>query len=144
MRRDYFTVEVTNVDSGGLPTLDIGYDGPTDELVGRLADATGEPLAARELDVAYRLQSDEAGVIGITNRVTGEFLVEVNATNTDVLAFIRAARDHGDDDDETRYRLRIHSDGDELLNHEKGTLLVYDVTGDLKRAESLIPSGVEL
>ncbi|WP_255195982.1 DUF5793 family protein [Halorarius litoreus] len=143
MRRDYFTVEVTNVDSAGIPSLDIEYDGPRDQLVGRLTDGTGDPLAAEELDVTYRLQSNERGVIGITNRVTGEFLVEVNADNEAVLAFIRAARDEGGDD-ETRYRLRIHHDGDELLSHEKGTLLVYDAGGDLRRSESLIPSGVEL
>lgn len=144
MRRDYFTAEVTNVDSAGLPVLDIEYDGPPDQLVGRLTDETGDPLDAGELDVAYRLQSNETGVISVTNRVTGEFIIEVNATNEDVLTFIKAAREQGADEDETRYRLTVTAGDDELLDREKGTLLVYDTDGDLRRSESLIPSGVEL
>lgn len=142
MRRDYFSLEVTDTDAGGLPTVHVEFDGPSEGLAGRLTDASGEPLDADEVDVAYRLQNDETGVFGVTNRVTGEFIFELNADNEVVLGFIRAARDHGNDD--ARYRITLSSDQERLFDHEKRTLLVYDDEGDLRRGDSLIPSGVEL
>lgn len=145
MRRDYFTLEVTNVDSSGVPTVRIDFDGPSDQLVGRLTDDGGAPRSADEIDVAYRLQGDGTGVVALTNRVTGEFILEVNASDHELLEFIRAARDHGADAPEAgRYRLLVSVDGDDVLDHDLGTLLVYDAGGDLRRADSLIPSGVEL
>ena len=83
--------------------------------------------------------------MGVTNRVTGEFMLELNAEAADVLAFIDAARDYGSGTDGSRrYRVRITVDGEPFLDHEKATLLVYEPDGDLLRAHSLIPSGVEL
>jgi len=150
MRRDYFTLDVANVDSSGMPTVHIDFEGPSEQLRERLTDAEGEPLDTDEIDVAYRLldpvDDDGAeGVVGITNRVTGEFMLELNAEAADVLAFIDAARDHGNGTDGSqRYRTRITVDGEPFLDHEKETLLVYEADGDLLRGHSLIPSGVEL
>jgi len=149
MRRDYFTLEASNLDSPGIPTVSIDFEGPADELVDRLTDAEGEPLSPDEIDVAYRLQGAIAespgGVVAVTNRVTGEFVLELNADSEDVLRFIDAAREYGSDrDEEHRYRIRVAVDGDQLLEEEKGTFLVYDADGGLVRQHSLIPSGVEL
>jgi hypothetical protein len=145
MRRDYFTLGVTDLDEG-LPTLRVDLEGPVDEFADRLHDEDG-PLPARAIDVGYRLldplEDDEAmGVLGVTNRVTGEFILELNAAAEDVLEFVRAARARQEDD--ARYRLRIVHDGDELAGYEKSTFLVYEPDGDLLRQHSLIPSGVEL
>jgi hypothetical protein len=149
MRRDYFTLEATNLDADGVPTVSIDFEGPVDELVGRLTDADGEPLTGESIDVAYRLQGpvDESptGVVAVTNRVTGEFILELNAAAEDVLAFVDAAREYGKEtDDEHRYRIRVAVDGEPRFEHEKGTFLVYDAAGELLRHHSLIPSGVEL
>lgn len=149
MRRDYFTLEASNLDSPGIPTVSIDFEGPADELVDRLTDADGTPLSPDEVDVAYRLQGPIAespdGVVAVTNRVTGEFVLELNADSTDVLRFVDAAREHGSEADEQhRYRIRVDVDGERLLEAEKGTFLVYDADGGLVRHHSLIPSGVEL
>lgn len=144
MRRDYFTLEVRGVDSSGLPTVAIDFNGPSDQLVGRLTDDAGEPLADEELDVTYRLRDDETGVASITNRVTGAYVLELNAEDEDVLEFIRAAREHGETDEGARYRVTVAIEGEQYLDLEKRTLLVYDADGELLRSESLIPSGVEL
>lgn len=149
MRRDYFTLDVRNVDADGPPTVEIDFDGPADQLTDRLT-AGGEPLAADELDVAYRLQdppeaTDATGVVGVTNRVTGEFILELNADAVDVFEFIDAAREFGkESEDGVRYRIAVAVDGDRLLDHGKGVFLVYDPDGELLRGHSLIPSGVEL
>ncbi|MFB6117687.1 DUF5793 family protein [Halosegnis sp.] len=149
MRRDYFTLEARNLDSPGVPTVAIDFEGPSDQLADRLTDEGGEPLAADEVDVACRLQGpiDESpeAVVSVTNRVTGEFILELNADSDDVLRFIDAAREYGKEtDDQHRYRIRVAIDGNHLLEQHKGTFLVYDADGGLLRQHSLIPSGVEL
>lgn len=148
MRREYFTLEVSDADTSGIPTIHIDFEGPSDQLAGRLTDGEGEPLDPDEIDVAYRLQAsadgDVDGVLAVTNRVTGEFILELNAGTDEVLEFIRAVREHGSDSDDRRYRLRLSIDGERSLDHRKGTFLVYDEDGGLLRKDSLIPSGVEL
>lgn len=149
MRRDYFALDVSRGDDG-LPTARIDYDGPTDQLADRLEGHEGERLHPDEIDVAYRLQGDEddetsTGVVAVTNRVTGEFIVELNADAETVFAFIGDAREYGNQSDgESRYVLTVAVDGEERFAAEKSTLLVYDAEGELRRGRSLIPSGVEL
>lgn len=155
MRRDYFdlTVEGVGDDADGppKPLVRIDFHGPEGLLRDRLSGADGDLLTAEETDVAFRLrepltEDDTAeGVVGVTNRFTGDFVLELNETADDVLPFIRAAREYGDAaDDEARYRVEIDVDGERLVSYEKSTFLVYDHEGNLLRGESLIPSGVEL
>lgn len=158
MRRDYFELDVRNVnwvDSGGEPSkplVRIDFHGPDGMLRERLTGVDGELLAAKETDVAFRLQGpheddpEAPGVVGVTNRVTGDFVLELNEEADDVLQFIRAAREYGRNsgDDDGRYRVEIRIDGEPLADYEKRTFLVYDADGNLLRRKSLIPSGVEL
>jgi hypothetical protein len=157
MRRDYFTLDVHDidwVDAGEEPTqplVRIDFHGPRESLVERLTTREGTQLPASEIDVAFRLvdslgDDDARGVVGVTNRVTGEFIIELNESAPDVLRFIRAAREYGRNTDagDGRYRVEISLDGDDFAVYEKGTFLVYDAEGNLLRSESLIPSGVEL
>lgn len=116
----------------------------------RLTGPDGDVLEARETDAALRLQGpledDTTGVVSVTNRITGEFILELNEDAEDVLQFIRAARGYGEDaaDDEGRYEVAITLDGDPFVSYDKRTFLVYDDEGSLLRQHSLIPSGVEL
>jgi hypothetical protein len=158
MRRDYFELDVKNiewVDGGGdpeKPLVRIDFQGPKTVLEGHLTDPTGSYLDASETDVAFRLQDslddpDATGVVGVTNRITGDFVLELNESAADVLTFIRAAREYGRtaaDADESRYRVEVSIDGEEAVVYEKRTFLVYDADGNLLRSHSLIPSGVEL
>ncbi|ELZ39169.1 DUF5793 family protein [Halorubrum tebenquichense] len=157
MRRDYFDLTVDGVgdgvDSRSPPLVRIDFHGPADLLRGRLSggesDGDDDLLTADEIDVAFRLREplDEAddpeGVVGVTNRYTGDFVLELNETATDVLPFIHAARDATEDGD-AQYRVEIDVDGERLVTYDKDTFLVYDHEGNLLRSESLIPSGVEL
>lgn len=157
MRRDYFELDVENVDwidedgEPEQPTVHIDFHGPADTLRERLAGSDDDFLEAEQTDVAFRLQDpledpDAAGVVGVTNRLTGDFILELNEEAENVLKFIRAAREYGKvtGGENGRYRVTIRSDGDPLLEYEKDTFLVYDADGNLVRRESLIPSGVEL
>jgi hypothetical protein len=156
MRRDYFELEVENVDwveAGGRPsqpTVHIDFHGPEEMLRERLTGHDGGLLDASETDVSYRLHDDveeeaATGVVAVTNRHTGDFVLELNQDADDVLRFIRAAREYGaSGDDEGQYRVHIDIDGERVVSYDKRTFLVYDPDGNLLRSESLIPSGVEL
>jgi hypothetical protein len=157
MRRDYFELDVSNVgwvDGSGSPekpNVVIDFAGAADELRERLTDNTGDLLDAGGTDAAFRLTDDvddpdASGVVSVTNRITGDFVLELNVDAADVLQFVRAARRYGEstDDGDGRYRVEIRVDDEELVVYEKATFLVYSSDGDLLRGHSLIPSGVEL
>ncbi|WP_435063971.1 DUF5793 family protein [Halobaculum sp. EA56] len=157
MRRDHFELDVEHVDwvdtdaDPEKPHVYIDFHGPEELLRERLTGTDEELLAAEETDVAFRLREDHErdpdaeGVVGVTNRITGDFVFELNERAEDVLRFIRAAREYGRaSDGDGRYRVEIDVDGEPLVAYEKDTFLVYDADGNLLRRESLIPSGVEL
>ncbi|WP_158057432.1 DUF5793 family protein [Halorussus halophilus] len=157
MRRDYFTLDVRNVDwveedgSAEKPTVLIDFEGPSSTLRERLTGTSDELLDAAETDVAYRLQGevddpDTTGVVSVTNRITGDFVLELNEDADDVLKFIRAAREYGkaSGDSDGRYHVEISINGEDLVAYDKSTFLVYNSDGHLLRQHSLIPSGVEL
>lgn len=132
------------------PTVSIDFTGPEPYLEKRLVDADGSDLTSTQTDASYRLQeplSKEAtGVLSLTNRITGDFILELNEPASTVLRFIRAARGYREatKSDEGRYEIVVNIDGTECLRLDKRTLLVYDNEGNLLRQHSLIPSGVEL
>jgi hypothetical protein len=156
MRREQFTLDVTNVAwingdyAPEMPCLRITFDGEPAALRSRLTDAHGEANNASEIDVTVRLQGDvdadeTAGVVAITSRVTGDYLLEVQIDATAVVTFTRAARRFGERSEGTsRYRVQLFADGEAVGDYEKRTLLVYSKDGDLLRHHSLIPSGVEI
>jgi len=146
MRRDYFTLGLRNVeeDADGRPTVHVEYHGPTDAFDARLTPDTA-------VDVGYRFQTpvddgDANGVFSITDRMTGEFVLEANADAEAVLRLVDAARAYGEraNESENCYSVHIEEDGERLFETDERTLLVYDNDGSLLRQHSLIPSGVEL
>lgn len=156
MRRDQFTVEITNhtwVETGDpprRPTLSISFSGDPTTLDRRLRTADAEAFGAAETDVSFRFKDrpddpEAAGVVALTDRVTGDYVLELNVVAEDVLPFITAARRYGEKTgDSARYRLRLLAVDEEVAAYEKGTLLVYSSDGELLRQHSLIPSGVEI
>ncbi|WP_251330367.1 DUF5793 family protein [Haloplanus pelagicus] len=157
MRRDHFELEAHNIDwvetgeTPAEPRVVIDFHGPEETLTDRLTDAEGDILEAGETDVTFRLQDsldspDATGVVGVTDRITGDFLLELNEDADDVLRFVRAAREYGQTtgDDGGRYSVVLQIDGEPVATYSKSTFLVYDANGSLLRSKSLIPSGVEL
>lgn len=156
MRRDYFTLDVRDhewVEDGGdpeRPNVIISFEGPASLLRDRITDDDGSVLDADDVDVTFRFQSDvesdeATGVVSVTDRLTGEYVLELNATAGRIFSFIRAAREFGDrSESDDRYGIEIHIDGEPIVTYEKRTFLVYTREGNLLRERSLIPSGVEL
>lgn len=157
MRRDYFTLDVRGlewVDSGESPekpTVVIDFEGPASLLQDRVTGLSAELLDESEIDVSYRFRTeiddpDAEGVISVTDRVTGDYVLELNADAASVLEFIHAAREYAREsgNDDERYRIEILIDGERVVTYDKRTLLLYNQEGNLLRKHSLIPSGVEL
>lgn len=158
MRRDYFTLEVhdagwVEVDgTPAMPKLNITYEGPRETLASALLTDGDELPSSSSIDVSFRLQGsiddpDAMGVLSLSDRLTGDFLVEMNAEVEPMLAFIRAARRYGEtvSDPAGRFSVSIIvDDTNDRVTFEKRTLLVYNSDGSLLRQHSIIPSGVEL
>ena len=157
MRRDYFTLEARNLewveedDPPRRPTVHIDFQGPETDLREGFTRSDGTLLDAGETDVTFRLQADPdeeddaRGVVAVTNRITGDFIFEINVAAADVFRFIDAARRFADEtEDGSRYRVELYLDGVEYVTYEKDTFLVYTRDGELMRSRSLIPGGVEL
>lgn len=159
MRREHFDLKIRNVDwidSNGdlrMPQLGIHYEGDISTLRSGLATAPYSEDAAiepREIDITVRLHGSPDdhgadGVVAVTDRVTGEYLLELNVDANQVLSFITAARRYGEQTDgAAQYTVHIHTQDGEAMVFEKETLLVYADDGELLRQYSLIPSGVEI
>ena len=157
MRRDHFTLTVSEAGAVVPPALVLTYDGPAGNLTTRLAE-DGGLIDGELVDASFRMlggdheggddAGDDAdvdasaagsGVFGLTHRLTGEYILEAGADATDVRALIDAAQAEGGS-----YRIRVERPGEEDIVFVTEALLVYDVDGGLRRKDSLIPSGVEL
>jgi len=159
MRREDITLVVSHTgwldtdDDPRQPTLSLRLDDAAETLSERLESKDGETLAAGEIDVTVRLHDDlqdpeATGVVAVTNRITGEYVLECNADAETVIEFVRAARRYGEaTDGDALYRIELCAGGDPddpVASYEKRTLLVYGEGGELLREHSLIPSGVEI
>jgi len=152
MQREDHTLTVVGIDDSdqSLPTMMIESDAAAEKLHSRFEDVDGAPLEADRIDVSFRFTSgldadDPTGVLGITDRLTGDFVLEVNADGGTILSFVREARRQGKHDGgDGQYRIRVVAAGETLTAYGRETLLVYNNDGDLLREHSLIPGGVEL
>jgi len=159
MRREDITLVVSHTgwldtdDDPRQPTLSLRLDDAAETLSERLESKDGETLAAGEIDVTVRLHDDlqdpeATGVVAVTNRITGEYVLECNADAETVIEFVRAARRYGEaTGGDALYRIELCAGGDPddpVASYEKRTLLVYGEGGELLREHSLIPSGVEI
>jgi hypothetical protein len=138
MRRDYFTLDVT-IGEQTKPRISVDYDGPTEPFEEQLA-----PLDAEQLDVSYRLLDDSmatgtSGVFAVTDRITGDFILECNADAGTVSRLVDAAKEN-----DGCYRFGVSITDRTVLSCDKSVFLVYSTEGDLLRQYSLIPSGVEM
>ncbi|WP_181687199.1 DUF5793 family protein [Halorhabdus salina] len=138
MKREHFGLTaVPEPDDHDRPTVRITYAGSTALLRERLQDPDDKSLDDDELDVAFRLQDDNRGVLSIADRHTGAFVFELETDLEAVDRIVEAA------EDVECYRIAIVTDAD-TWTYDKETLLVYGADGQLLRAASLIPGSVEL
>ncbi len=157
MRRDYFTLDVRDVDwveADDLPekpSVIIDFEGPASLLQERITGERAALLDETEIDVSFRFltpldEDDAEGVVSVTNRVTGDYILELNTPAERIIDFIRTAAEYGRSVSEKdhRYDIELRIEGAPVVTYEKRTFLIYNRDGNLLREYSLIPSGVEL
>ncbi|MFP4530979.1 MAG: DUF5793 family protein [Halodesulfurarchaeum sp.] len=155
MRRQEFTLITRHVEpeSGAgtapLPTLQIQYDGPGADLRAGLESAEGTALEESDIDVSLRLkgesESAEAGVLGVSDRLTGDYICECNVDADRVLALLDATKRRAAAvDGPPKYRIQFAAGSTPVRTAEMDTLLVYGESGELRESESLLPNGVQL
>ena len=150
------SLSVSNVDwldsetDPDKPRLTISQDDSAAVRSNRIVTDEGDPLEASEIDVAVRLRdsleaTNPTGVVAITNRITGEYVLECETGADSLLTFVRAARTYEDlEGDSAGYELVVEVGDETLATYEKRTFLVYGESGELLRNRSLIPSGIEI
>lgn len=146
MDRESFDVSVdASGDGWPLLTIDVAATaGAASDVDARLSSPDGVALPAADVDVTYRETAGErAGVLALSNRLTGEFVLEAPAESGRIAALVEAVIET-DGADAGHYRLAVTTADGSTTTYEKETLLVYDAEGNLLRARSLIPGGVEL
>lgn len=142
MRREHFTVE-TDPDSD-QQTLIVTFAGESAVLLERLED--GSSADETEFDVSYRrtpAEDDTDGILGVADRMTGEFIFET-PVNPDLVQRIIEETRASDEEEDPRYTLRIELPDADPIVAEQTTLLVYNSDGSLNRKASLIPGSVEI
>lgn len=156
MRRDHFTLNIDETSAVAPPTLVLSYDGPDESLADRLPEddenvfedvveasfrnqPTDREVLDEDDDVDQGQETSESGVLSLSHRLTGEYILEAPADMEDIRSLVEAAQAEGGS-----YRIRIERPEREAVVFVTEALLVYDTDGNLLRTDSLIPSGVEL
>lgn len=144
--RDYFALDVTTGD-GAKPHVTVSFDGPAGPFIEQLGGE--EDIASDRLDVSYRMHDDTmatgaSGVLAVTDRVTGDFILECNADAGTVDRLVTAAREHEESASDGQYQFTLTVTDRAVVSCDRDLFLVYNTDGDLLRQHSLIPSGVEL
>lgn len=156
MRRDTLQIDIRNIgwveteDSPSIPTVIITSTDTREALRNRLTGRGEHVPSADEIDLTYRYQTSSAdsnasGILSVTNRVTGAFLLELPVPADRITEFTTAAERFVDESDTDEcYRLEVGPPDDRLLAANKQILLVYAHDGTLLRHRSLIPPGIEV
>jgi hypothetical protein len=155
MQGDQFTIgftttelTVTGADSG-QPVLRLSFDGSRDSLQELLRERLRDDISEEAVYVSFRsLSSSERtdeGVLSLSNRVTGAYVLEIRTQREPILEFVQAVREYADrTGHEAAYRIVMQANAETVTMFEKTLLLVYDANGTLCRHASLIPSDIEL
>lgn len=155
MRLEDDNLTVWNVDLSpdtppSQPILKIHWLPSQTQTTSPLAGPIGRGQNQAVIDVTFRYQTsvsatDAKGILGVSNNVTGDFIVEVSTDAELIQQVISAARRYRDSTNgETAYILRLSNKKSMLATFEKRVLLVYAPDGTLLRHRSLIPAGIEI
>lgn len=155
MERDQFHAETAATGEAATdgqpkqPVLRLHFDGSHDSLRRLLAGRLRDDIDAEEIDVSFRHLSPggetDEGVIGLSDRVTGRYILEVKTAVDRVREFVQTVREDTERcGGDVRYHVEIQAQAETVTTFEKELLLVYDADGTLLRDASLIPNGVEL
>lgn len=136
--------------SSTKPTLVIRFDGSSSDLQDRLESPEAGRSYPNELDVAFRIRSHRGdsgtrGVLTISNRLTGEHILELETDAEHISDFVDTVHGYADKTSkEVQYYVDFQSDEGTVWDCENQVLLVRASDGNLLRHRSLIPTWFEI
>ncbi|WP_128904742.1 DUF5793 family protein [Halorubrum amylolyticum] len=155
MQGDQFTIGFTTTGlagtgaDSGQPVLRLAFDGSRDRLQELLSERLPDDINEEAVDVSFRGLSPsdgtDEGVLSLSDRVTGAYVLEIKTQEEPILEFVQAVREYAArTGHQAAYRIVMQANAETVTVFEKTLLLVYDANGTLRRHASLIPSDIEL
>lgn len=156
MHRTECTPTTTNLDQAATatdrsiqPAITIPINISSDELEPHLYGGDEKPLTNTEIDVTYRYQTSEdkiqgAGVLAVTDNITGEFIVEANAHPALIEEVVERSKEYAHTTGGDAFRIRLSCNDGTTHEYAKDVLLVFNREGTLLRDKSLIPNNIHI
>lgn len=149
---DLHTSHTDWIETGGIPltpVLHLGFSGHSEELIDQLPNTGTGNEYPDDIDVAIQLRtspddSNATGVLAVSDRLTGEYLLELEVAAERIFAFVRCVHEYADaTGDEVGYIVSLDAEDGTAMEFQKHVLLVRMTNGDLYRSRSLIPPWVD-
>lgn len=127
------------------PVLRFAFDGSRDSIGQRLLRRLRDDTTSDDMVVSHRRgPTGRRGVLSISDRVTGRYLLEADVKIGLIPEFVNAVSRYADDTgSDRRYRVEIDANDGSVTGFETGLLLLYDEQ-TLLHESSLVPASVEL
>ena len=154
--RDQTTIELTNtgwLDNGSTPSqpcLRLHITLSSDDLAERFQPGDGSTYRPSDLDLYFRDRSSsraavEGGILTVSDRLTGDLLLEAVVNASVIERFVSAVRQYaartGND---RKYTVELQCEGTIATSFEKQIFIVYNAENELLRERSVIPAHIEL
>ena len=146
------TRHADSIENGDLlmrPELVFQFDGDDETLIDQLPDTGTGGDYPEEIDVTFQLHSavnnsDARGTLSLSDRTTGDYLIELEVSAQRIFDFVRAVHVYADEiGNEGGYIVCLEAAGELAMEYIMEPLFVYKTDGDLYRARSLIPTWIE-
>lgn len=132
------------------PVLHLRFDGHSEVMIDQLPDTGTGNEYPEDFDVSFQLQtslddSDANGVLAVSDRLTGEYLLELEVAAKQIFDFVRSVHQYADETGkEVQYIVSLDADNGTAMEYSKQVLITRMTDGGLYRSRSLIPTWVDI
>lgn len=146
------TSHTDRIDTDGVtltPVLHLRFSGHSNELMAQLPNTGTGNEYPEDIDVAFQLQappddSDASGDLTVSDRLTGEYIIEFEVAAKRVFEFVRSVHEYADvTGNEVSYIVSLDAEDGTAMEFQNQVLIVRTTDGELYRTLSLIPTWVD-
>ena len=127
-----------------VPALVVIFEGRSLACIDRLREFSVDESLPEQLDVLFRVNLEDPdipGVLGIGNRLTGDYLLEIEVDRTRIFRFVDVVHRYADETGRgVQYDLWISSGDGLVMDYALQVLQVYSYDGDIIRNRSILPT----
>lgn len=130
-----------------VPDLVVVFEGLSLSCIDRLREFSGDESLPEQLDVLFRVNQDDPntpGVLGIGNRLTGDYLLEIEVDRTRIFSFVDVVHRYADTTGrDVQYELWISSEDGLVVDYALQVLPVFSSDDGILRHRSVLPVWVD-